>query len=90
MADNPYESDKLVSEYLLFHYGSAEEILPPAAPPGMAAALDFAVRTADAFEGPGERGLDLGCAQADSLPWRSDWSCGVSPDRASAASREQT
>lgn len=62
MAENPYESDKLVAEYLLFHYGGADEILPPSAPPGMAAALDFAVRTAAAFEGPGERGLDLGCA----------------------------
>ena len=25
---NIYESDKLLAEYLLFHYGSAEEILP--------------------------------------------------------------
>lgn len=62
MPENPYETDKLVSEYLLFHYGSAEEILPPHAPAGMADALDFAARTPQAFEGPGERGLDLGCA----------------------------
>lgn len=62
MADHFYESDKLVSEYLLFHYGSAGEILPPDAPAGMGEALDFAVRTQAHFEGSGERGLDLGCA----------------------------
>ncbi len=62
MADNPYESDKLVSEYLLFHYGSAAEILPPDAPAGMADALDFAVRTPGHFTGTGGRALDLGCA----------------------------
>lgn len=61
MAENPYESDKLVSEYLLFHYGSADEILPPDAPDGMAGALDFAVRT-PAHATTGGRGLDLGCA----------------------------
>ncbi|MCH7228351.1 putative 4-mercaptohistidine N1-methyltransferase [Haloferula sp. A504] len=61
MAENPYESDKLVSEYLLFHYGSADEILPPDAPAGMAEALDFAVRT-PAHATTGGRALDLGCA----------------------------
>lgn len=60
---NPYESEKLLSEYLLFHYGSADEILPPGAPEGMRGALDFAVRTPGHFQ-PGEAGraLDLGCA----------------------------
>lgn len=24
---NPYETDKLLNEYLLFHYGAAEEVL---------------------------------------------------------------
>jgi len=27
MTENPYESDKLLGEYLLFHYGKKEEIL---------------------------------------------------------------
>jgi putative 4-mercaptohistidine N1-methyltranferase len=60
-----YETDKLLSEYLLFHFGTAEEILPPGRiwPEGMRVALDFAVRTAGHFStGEVERGLDLGCA----------------------------
>jgi putative 4-mercaptohistidine N1-methyltranferase len=60
-----YESEKLLAEYLLFHFGRADEILPPGRswPQGMSEALDFAVRTAAHF--PEERvasGLDLGCA----------------------------
>ncbi len=60
-----YESDKLLAEYLLFHYGTAEEILPgvTAAPAGMSDALDFPQRTVAAFSaGEVSRGLDLGCA----------------------------
>lgn len=60
-----YESDKLLSEYLLFHFGTAEEILPPSRtwPAGMREALDFAVRTPSRFSpGNANRGLDLGCA----------------------------
>lgn len=60
-----YETDKLLAEYLLFHFGTAEEILPPyrSWPQGMTGALDFAVRTAEHFSaGEVERGLDLGCA----------------------------
>jgi putative 4-mercaptohistidine N1-methyltranferase len=60
-----YETDKLLAEYLLFHFGTAEEILPPhrSWPEGMTAALDFAVRTAEHFSaGEVARGLDLGCA----------------------------
>jgi putative 4-mercaptohistidine N1-methyltranferase len=60
-----YETDKLLAEYLLFHFGSEEEILPSdrAWPEGMTAALDFAVRTAEHFSASDvERGLDLGCA----------------------------
>ena len=60
-----YESPKLLAEYLLFHYGSAEEILPPGRdwPDGMRQALDFPVRTVGYFsDKPAERGLDLGCA----------------------------
>ncbi|MEI6871568.1 MAG: hypothetical protein WCL08_04740, partial [Verrucomicrobiota bacterium] len=26
--ENPYETRKLLSEYLLFHYGSSQEVLP--------------------------------------------------------------
>ena len=66
MSANPYESERLLAEYLLFHYGTAEEILPPGAPgaPGdMREALDFAVRTTRHFSaGKVERTLDLGCA----------------------------
>ena len=60
-----YEDPGVLAEYLLFHYGTAEEILPANAawPEGMFQALDFAVRTtlrfSDQFAG---RGLDLGCA----------------------------
>jgi len=54
---NIYETDKLLGEYLLFHYGSAAEI---AAPPGVEHALDYAVRCAG--DCAGERALDIGCA----------------------------
>ncbi len=60
-----YESAKLVGEYLLFHYGADEEILPESGnwPAGMKEALGFAVRTVKWFSpGNAERGLDLGCA----------------------------
>jgi putative 4-mercaptohistidine N1-methyltranferase len=63
MPTNPYETDKLVSEYLLFHYGSAEEILPASAPSDMRNALNFAVRTPAHFSDLKDaRCLDLGCA----------------------------
>ena len=60
-----YESDKVLSEYLLFHFGTADEILPPGRnwPAGMREALDFARRTPAHFtSGNVSRGLDLGCA----------------------------
>jgi putative 4-mercaptohistidine N1-methyltranferase len=60
-----YESDKLLAEYLLFHFGTADEILPQSRtwPAGMHEALEFPVRTVAHFS-PGRvaRGLDLGCA----------------------------
>lgn len=60
---NPYETDRLLAEYLLFHYGTAAEILPQNAPPGMEAAVGFAIRTVGHFtSGAVARGLDLGCA----------------------------
>jgi putative 4-mercaptohistidine N1-methyltranferase len=63
---NPYETDKLLNEYLLFHYGSAAEVLPY--PWGPADALDYPVRCVEEcaqWAGPlaaGARALDLGCA----------------------------
>ncbi len=60
-----YETPKLVGEYLLFHYGSDDEILPPDGnwPQGMRDALGFAVRTTQWFSGNVKnRVLDLGCA----------------------------
>lgn len=60
-----YESDKLLAEYLLFHFGTADEVLAPerAWPAGMREALDFPVRTAAHFSrGRCATGLDLGCA----------------------------
>jgi len=60
-----YESEKLLAEYLLFHYGAPDEILPPerAWPAGMRAALDFPCRTVAHFVPERvARGLDLGCA----------------------------
>jgi putative 4-mercaptohistidine N1-methyltranferase len=66
MTENLYETPKLVSEYLLFHYGSPTEVLPwPAGPEG---ALGFAVRIVsenlrkDRVPPNAARALDLGCA----------------------------
>jgi len=65
MSENPYESDELLQQYLVFHYASAEEQFPYGF--GGADALDFPLRCAD--DGPdwsklddGVRALDLGCA----------------------------
>lgn len=65
MSVNFYESDRAVSEYLLFHYGTAEEVLPY--PDGPRDALFYPVRCVanglDAAALPAEaRALDLGCA----------------------------
>ena len=60
-----YETDKLLAEHLLFHYGSPSEVLPGegAWPSGMHEALDFPVRTVGHFSsGQASRSLDLGCA----------------------------
>jgi putative 4-mercaptohistidine N1-methyltranferase len=61
---NPYETGKLLSEYLLFHYGSAEEILGRMPIPREA--LDFPARCvwelADFAALPAGRALDVGCA----------------------------
>lgn len=60
---NIYETDRLLCEYLLFHYGKPGEVLPWGFGPGNA--LGFAARAvAETFEPlpPGGRALDLGCA----------------------------
>ncbi len=65
MANLIYEDPSILAEYLLFHYGGENEILPEtiAWPDGMRSALNFAVRTASHFPTtPAGRGLDLGCA----------------------------
>lgn len=65
MAENIYESDRLVREYLLFHYGRAEEILPWSG--GPRESLGFAVRSVTELLDPASlpadaRMLDVGCA----------------------------
>ncbi|MBT5705927.1 MAG: putative 4-mercaptohistidine N1-methyltransferase [Verrucomicrobia bacterium] len=60
-----YESDRAVSEYLLFHYGDSQEILPYKG--GPVEALDYPVRCVNHFASDiqysdGMRALDLGCA----------------------------
>jgi putative 4-mercaptohistidine N1-methyltranferase len=62
---NPYESDELLQQYLIFHYAKGEELFPYGY--GGADALDFPKRCAS--EGPNfehlpedARALDLGCA----------------------------
>lgn len=56
-----YESDRYVDEYLLFHFGKPNQILPWGM--GPAEALDFPVRTVGHFsEGRVGRSLDVGCA----------------------------
>ncbi len=65
MAENIYESDRLVREYLLFHFGGAKEILPWPGGPGDA--LNFAARLVEELlDVPSlpsaARALDVGCA----------------------------
>ena len=58
-----YETNKAVSEYLLFHYGKPDDLLFEAI--GPQEALDFAWRTGELHEGfdlNRRRALDLGCA----------------------------
>jgi putative 4-mercaptohistidine N1-methyltranferase len=64
MTGNIYETRRLLDEYLLFHYGTADEVLPWAQ--GPREALGFAVRTVTELARlplpPKARALDLGCA----------------------------
>lgn len=56
-----YETGRYVDEYLLFHYGNAQQILPWEL--GPVSALDFPVRTVGYFsKDQVERSLDVGCA----------------------------
>lgn len=62
---NPYESDELLQQYLVFHYAAADAQFPY--PFGGGDALDFPLRCAEegpdwARAGAGGRALDLGCA----------------------------
>jgi putative 4-mercaptohistidine N1-methyltranferase len=64
-APNFYETDRAVSEYLLFHYGSPAQVLPWSS--GPAGALNFPARCVseclDVGRLPAQaRALDLGCA----------------------------
>ncbi len=65
MPDNYYESNQVLQEYLLFHYGKPEELMPWSF--GPKSGLDFPRRCleegllADQLPKPA-RGLDLGCA----------------------------
>ncbi len=65
MADSFYESDRAVAEYLLFHYGSVDDLLPYAF--GPRDALDYPARCVRECLAPAglpasPRALDLGCA----------------------------
>ena len=62
---NPYESSKLLEEYLLFHYGKDQEIMPWVN--GPKDALGFTGRTVESFMKPSPydlklKALDVGCA----------------------------
>ena len=65
MAGNIYEEERLVREYLLFHYGDPEEVLPwkhgPREAAGFAARCVRELLNASAV-GRDARALDIGCA----------------------------
>ena len=62
MSANPYETEKLLEEYLLLHYGSPETVLPWAF--GPREALDFPARcvSEQVKPVPEARALELGCS----------------------------
>ena len=65
MAEGFYETSKALSEYLLFHYGKPEEVLPWCF--GPSDALDYPLRCVSKCVAaerltPNARALDLGCA----------------------------
>ena len=74
MVTNIYESDLLVDQYLLFHYGTAEDQLPYSF--GPREALFYPTRCVSDFLpaiGSVERALDLGCAVGRSTFELSRW-----------------
>jgi SAM-dependent methyltransferase len=75
---NVYESDILVDQYLLFHYGTAEDQLPYSF--GPREALFYPTRCVSDFLpaiGSVERALDLGCAVGRSTFELSRWATEV-------------
>ena len=65
MSENTYETDELLQQYLVFHYGTAEDQFPYTF--GGSDALDFPKRCAIEGSASGtdlvqDRALDLGCA----------------------------
>jgi putative 4-mercaptohistidine N1-methyltranferase len=65
VSQSDYETDVLLAQYLLLHYGKAEDILPYSG--GPRDALDYPVRCVSALLQPGRlpaetRALDVGCA----------------------------
>jgi putative 4-mercaptohistidine N1-methyltranferase len=64
--ENPYESSRLLDEYLLFHYGDVDDTLPTEAiayPQAMREAWGFPHRTVKGFRNRDAHfGLDIGCA----------------------------
>jgi SAM-dependent methyltransferase len=73
-----YETDRLLAEYLLFHFGGNEDVLTGNAdwPAGMKDALGFPIRTVSHFGTETvPRGLDLGCAVGRST-WEMARTCG--------------
>ncbi len=58
---NPYETEKLLEEYLLLHYGGPDTVLPWAF--GPREALQFPARcVSEAVTSSGGRALELGCS----------------------------
>jgi putative 4-mercaptohistidine N1-methyltranferase len=90
---NVYETDLLVDEYLLFHYGTAEDQLPYAFGPKQG--LFYPVRCVSEFLpaiGAVERALDLGCAVGRSTFELSNWAnevIGIDLSRAFIAAANQ-
>jgi putative 4-mercaptohistidine N1-methyltranferase len=75
---NVYESDLLVDQYLLFHYGTADDQLPYSF--GPTEALFYPVRCVSDFLpviGAVQRALDLGCAVGRSTFELSRWAHAV-------------
>jgi putative 4-mercaptohistidine N1-methyltranferase len=62
LIDNPYETEKLLEEYILLHYGAPDTILPWAF--GPREALEFPARCVSehVHAQPGDRALELGCS----------------------------